>query len=95
MNSRLEEADLQIVIHVFDAIKSGNLKITFLSNDTDVIVTLLFHMSLFLQNGLIQLWVKGGKDEMMISARFFLHSIGCEVKWALKRLHLRQILYSS
>ena len=37
-----EEADLQIVLHVSDSISSGYTYITVLSNDTDVIVILLY-----------------------------------------------------
>ena len=44
-----EEADLQIVLHVSDSISSGYTYITVLSNDTDVIVVLLYHACLLAQ----------------------------------------------
>ena len=39
-----EEADLQIIVHVLDALKSGHYINVILSNDSDIIVALLFYV---------------------------------------------------
>ena len=56
----LEEADLKITLYVFDSVKSGLPRITVLSNEIDVLITLLYHMPVLLLNGLEELWIKGG-----------------------------------
>lgn len=56
----LEEADLQIILHVLNSIESGFVVNVVLSNDTDVVVALLYYMSLFRKKGLQELWLRGG-----------------------------------
>ena len=48
LQSEFEEADLRIIMHVLDCTREGYKTCTVLSNDTDVIVALLFHLSTFL-----------------------------------------------
>ena len=55
-----EEADLRIPIHVLDSLKAGNKVCIVISNDTDVTVALLYHMPVFIQNGIEELWVRAG-----------------------------------
>ena len=55
-----EEADFRIPLHVLDSLKSGHRVCVVISNDTDVIVALLYHMPVFLQHNLKELWVRAG-----------------------------------
>jgi hypothetical protein len=55
-----EEADHRIPIHVFDSLAAGHRICVVISNDTDVIVALLYHMPVFLLHNLEQLWVRAG-----------------------------------
>ena len=55
-----EEADLRIPIHILDALDSGYSVCVVVSNDTDVVVALLYHMQVFLQHNLEELWVRAG-----------------------------------
>ena len=55
-----EEADLRIPIHVLDSLKAGNKVCVVISSDTDVTVALLYHMPVFIQNGIEELWVRAG-----------------------------------
>ena len=82
-----EEADLQIVLRVSDSISSGYTYITVLSNDTDVI--LLYHMHVFLHNGLQELWVKGGKGDTTryIPTHTLYEKLGSELCSVLPALH--------
>ena len=50
-----EEADLRIPIHVLDSLKAGNKVCVVISSDTDVTVALLYHMPVFIQNGIEEL----------------------------------------
>ena len=69
----IEEADLRFPIHVLDCVRSGYKRCVVISNDTDVIVTLLFHFTVYAQEGLEQLWVKAGVGK---TTRFIpIHSI--------------------
>ena len=43
----LEEADLQVILHVLNSIESGFVVNVVLSNEADVVVALLYYMSLF------------------------------------------------
>ena len=54
---RQYEADLRIPMHVLDCIRSGYKTYVVISNDTDVIIALLFYVPVFLQEGLTELWV--------------------------------------
>ena len=69
----IEEADLRFPIHVLDCVRSGYKRCVVISNDTDVIVTLLFHFIVYVQEGLEQLWVKAGVGK---TTRFIsIHSL--------------------
>ena len=58
--SGFEEADMRIPLHVLDSIDVLNCICVVISSDTDVIVTLLYHMKRFLNQGLKELWVRAG-----------------------------------
>ena len=55
LQSTFEEADLCITRHVLDSLKKGHSVPVVVSNDTDVIVALLYHMPVFLQHSLDEL----------------------------------------
>ena len=61
LQSPVEEADLRIPMHVLDCLRAGHKTCVVISNDTDVIVALLFYMPTFLQKGLQELWVRAGR----------------------------------
>ena len=70
-----EEADFRILLHVLDTLKTGHKRYVIVSNDTDVVVGLLYHMPLFLQHNLEELWVKAGIGD---TTHFVpLHTIKC------------------
>ena len=54
-------ADLRIPTHVLDCLQAGYKICVVISNDTDVIVALLFYMPIFFQEGLKELWVWAGR----------------------------------
>ena len=84
----LEEADVQIVLYVMDSVKCGFQRIIVFSNDTDVLVTLLYHMDIFLQKGLVELWVKGGVGDTTryIPAHIMYEKLG-ELCFVLPAVH--------
>ena len=55
-----EETDFRILLQVLDTLKTGHKRCVVVSNDTDVVVGLLYHMPFFLQQNLEELWVKAG-----------------------------------
>ena len=61
LESTVDEADLRIPMHVLDCIRSGYKIYVVISNDTDVIIALLFYVPVFLQEGLTELWVRAGR----------------------------------
>ena len=60
LQSKYEEADLRIPLHLLDWIENEHSVCVVITSDTDVIVALLFHMPVFLRNGLEELWVRAG-----------------------------------
>ena len=60
LQSKFEEADFRILLHVLDSLKDGYKVCVVISNDTEVIVALLHHMPVFLQYNLEELWVRAG-----------------------------------
>ena len=56
--SEFDEADLRIPIHVLDCLEKQHSICVVITSDTDVIVALLYHMPVFLQKGLKELWVR-------------------------------------
>lgn len=58
---QVEEADLRIPMHMLDCLRAGYKTCIVVSNDTDVIVALLFHLTTFLQEDLQELWVRAGR----------------------------------
>ena len=67
LQSTVEEADLRIPMHVLDCTQEGYTTCVVISNDTDVIVSLLYHFSNFQHEGLHELWVRAGRGD---TARF-------------------------
>ena len=63
LQSCLDEADFRIPIHVLDSLEAGHKICVVISNYTDVIVSLLYHMPCFLQHGIEELWVRAGTGD--------------------------------
>ncbi|KAG1674175.1 FAD-dependent oxidoreductase domain-containing protein 2 [Nymphon striatum] len=73
LGSTVEEADLRIPRHVLDCCRAGYKTCVVISNDTDVIVALLFYVPVFLQEGLMELWIRAGRGN---TSRFLpLHTL--------------------
>ena len=60
LQSTFEEADSRIPLHVLDSLRSGHRVCVVISNDTDVFVALLYHMPVFLDHQLQELWLRAG-----------------------------------
>ena len=60
LNIEVEEADFLLLPHAKYAVENGTEKIIVLSNDTDVIVGFIYHCRNLLNNGLKELWLRGG-----------------------------------
>ena len=60
LDKPIEEADLRIIPHIKDSIQSKNTRIVLLSNDTDVLVLVLYFMQYFTSVGLTELWTQFG-----------------------------------
>ena len=58
LESTVDEADLLIPMHVFYCIQLGFKTCVVISNDRVVIITLLFCVPVFLEEGLTKLWVQ-------------------------------------
>ena len=68
-----DEADLRIPVHDLEAVKDGHTVCIVISSDTAVIVTLLYHMLVYVEHGLQELWVKAGVGD---TARYIpLHTL--------------------
>jgi len=59
----LEEADVRIIPHCLDSVRSGLKRLFILSNDTDVLVIATYFLHCFKSNGLIELWLRAGKGQ--------------------------------
>ncbi|KAG1677702.1 hypothetical protein GQR58_013762 [Nymphon striatum] len=89
LGSTVEEADLRILMHVLDCCRAGYETCVVISNDTDVIVALLFYVPVFLQEGLMELWIRVGRGN---TSRFLpLHtlyaSLGRDLCTVLPAIH--------
>ncbi|KAG1651194.1 hypothetical protein GQR58_027383 [Nymphon striatum] len=89
LGSTVEEADLHIPMHVLDCCRAGYKTCVVISNDTDVIVALLFYVPVFLQEGLMELWIRAGRGN---TSRFLpLHtlyaSLGRDLCTVLPAIH--------
>ena len=60
LQSTFEGADSRIPLHVLDSLRSGHRVCVVISNDTDVLVALLYHMPVFLDHQLQELWLRAG-----------------------------------
>ena len=60
LNTNFQEADSAIPLHVLNCFNSGYEKVLVLSNDTDIDVTLLYYIPVFLQHGMKELWMQAG-----------------------------------
>ena len=60
LQSTFEEADSRIPLHVLDSLRSWHRVCVVIFNDTDVLVALLYHMPVFLDHQLQELWIRAG-----------------------------------
>ena len=60
LDSMIEEADSRIILHIQKAVMRGVLRVIVHSNDTDVVVFLLYYIHYFINLGIEHLWIKFG-----------------------------------
>ena len=89
LQSTFEEADSRIPLHVLDSLRSGQRVCVVISNDTNVLVALLYHMHVFLDHQLQELWLRAGVGD---STRYVpLHTLfdilGCQLCEVLPAVH--------
>ena len=85
----LDEADLQIVLHVYESILSGCSTIVVLTNDTDVIISLLYCIPVFFSDDLKELLVKvsKGTSTRYVMIHNIFQKLGKELSSALPALN--------
>ena len=89
-DNNIEEADGRIIPHIAKAITAGNKRIVVFSNDTDVVVFILYYIHKFICLGAKKLWIQYGAG---VSTRYIpLHVLAVtfgEVKAKLVvKLHI-------
>ena len=89
LQSSFEEADLRLLIHVLDSVEAGHKVCVVISNDTDVVVALLYHIPTFLQHGLEQLWVRAGVGDTSryVPLHILFQRLGRQLCTVLPALH--------
>jgi len=65
LQTSLKEADLHILMHVLDCVRAGYSTCIALSNNTDVIIALLYYVPVFHKEGLKELWVRAGRCRLI------------------------------
>ena len=60
LDSFIEEADYRVISHIEKAVLNGIKRIIVYSNDTDVVVYLLYYSHHFIDIGIKELWIKYG-----------------------------------
>ena len=87
--SEFDEADLRIPIHVLDCLEKQHSICVVITSDTDVIVALLYHMPVFLQKGLKELWVRAGVGDTTryMPLHILYERLGSELCKVLPALH--------
>ena len=59
----LEEAEVPVIPHILKAVSNGVERVVVLSNDTDVVVLLVFYIFDFFSLGLKECWIRVGTGE--------------------------------
>ena len=87
--SPFEEADLRIPLHVLGSLEAGHKVCVIISNDTDVIVTLLYNIPIFLQHNLEELWVRArvGDTTRYVHLPILFQRLGHRLCAVLPTLH--------
>ena len=77
------------MLHVLDALNTGHKGCIVMSNDTDVIVGLLYHVPFILQDNLEELWVKAriGDATRFVSLLAIFKCIGEDLIAVLPAVH--------
>lgn len=89
LQSTGEETDLWIALHVLDSLDTGHKVCVVISSDTDVTVTLLYHIPIFLPHGLEQLWVQAGAGDTSryVPLHILFQRLGGQLCSVLPALH--------
>ncbi len=89
LQSTFEEADFRIPFHVLDSVQNGHTACIIISNGTDVIISLLYHVRQFLQHNLTRLWVRAGVGDSTrhIPLHKLFHRLGNPLCAVLPAIH--------
>ena len=84
-----KEADLRIPAHVLDCLNSGYKSVLVVSNDTDVIVLLLYFMTIFNEYNLSELWFRAGVGDTtrFVPLHTLYQKLGSKLCEVLPALH--------
>ena len=89
LDSSIEEADIRIIPHCLDSVKSGLMRLVILSNDTDVFVVSMYFANHFKSLGLKELWFRAGKGDKIrfIPLHVLVSSVGQSMCDVLPAVH--------
>ena len=77
LDSDIEEADLRIIPHAVNVATNGHKCIVILSNDTDVLILVLYYWRLIHGKGVEEVWMRAGTGD---STRFIpVHILAAEL----------------
>ena len=76
-----EEADLRLLPHGKYTVVNGSKRVIILANDTDIIVGFIYNCQYLKDNGLRELWIRGGVEK--ISRYIPLHTLGDTIGTAI------------
>ena len=87
LDSMTAEADSRIIPHVEKAVMKGVKRVIVHSNDTDVLVYLLYYIHYFINLGVEELWIKYGTGDK--SRHIPVHKLGCVLGTQLCKVILK------
>ena len=90
LDSEIEEADSRIIPHVEKAARRGVQRVVVHSNDTDVVVYLLYYIHHYINLGIEELWIKYGTGDKTryIPLHKLGHSLGPEMSQIILKTHI-------
>ena len=88
--STIEEADSRIIPHISNAAKGKYKRAVVISNDTDVLVLLLYYAEIFKDRGMGEIWIKFGTGERarLIPIHLLADILGKNMSCAIMKAHI-------
>ena len=87
LDSMIEEADSRIIPHVEKAVMKGVKRVIVHSNDTDVLIYLLYYIHYVINLGVEELWIKYGTGDKF--RHIPVHKLGCVLGTQLCKIILK------